>query len=44
MTRTGFANGTPAPGRTLSEKENTLKDIGLGLSEEELEVVRQNFR
>ena len=44
MTRQGFANGTPEPGRTIAEKEATLKRIGEGLTQEELEVVRQNFR
>ena len=44
MTREGFANGTPNPGRSIREKEATLKRIGDGLSEEELEVVRLNFK
>ena len=43
MTRQGFANGTPEPGRTLAEKEATLKRIGEGLTVDELEVIRQNF-
>jgi len=44
MTREGFANGTPNPGRSIREKEATLKRLGDGLSEEELEVVRLNFK
>ena len=43
MTRQGFANGTPEPGRTIAEKEATLKRIGEGLTVDELEVIRQNF-